>query len=422
MTINRFVILLCAFVLLLGTNAHAVETEQDSLSHTLREPADTISSDTISGWDKFVNKLSNLNFLIVPVPGFSPETDWSFGVAGAYYFTCKGQDKLSDIGFDGAYTLNHQWNVNLTSTVYFGGNNRWFLYTHAGYKRYPDNYYGINSHFSQPPIPYSSDNLYLTLHPQYYVNKHWIVGANVDLYYDYAQGILNAERWTLNAEHRTLNAEHRTLNAEHKMAVPAGWNERVLLLGVGGIVSYDSRDLIYYPSRGMFMKLMGSYYPSLLNMAHQYAHVSLDFRHYVPLYKELILAYQFKGEWTIGESVPFQMLPSIGGTDVLRGIRKGQFRDDSYMALQAELRFPIWNIFRGTAFLSVGDVYNLHDWHWQTPKMGYGVGVRLAINKQKVNVRFDIAHDYVQGKYKEGSGYNYWTDGFSFYLTIKEAF
>ncbi len=331
---------------------------------------------------------------MVPVPAYSPETNWSVGVAGAYYFTCKGQNKLSDIGFNADYTLNHQWNVNLTSTIYFGGNNRWFLYTHAGYKCYPDYYYGINSHFTDSRTPYTSDNLYLTLHPQYYLNKNWIIGANVDLYYDYAKGV-------------DLQL--------------TGWNERILLLGVGGIISYDSRDLIYYPSRGLFVKFMGSYYPSLLNMNHQFGHLSCDFRHYVPLYKELIFAYQFKSEWTIGKSVPFQLLPSIGGMDLLRGIRKGQFRDDAYMTLQAELRFPIWSIFRGTVFWGIGDVYNLNDWNWQIPKMGYGVGVRLAINKQKVNIRFDVAHDYIHGKYAAGSGYNYWKDGFSFYLTIKEA-
>ncbi len=375
----------------MGINAHAVETVPVATDevHPSHE-----GTDTLSGWDKFVNKVSNLSFLMVPVPMYSPETNWSFGVAGAYYFTCQGQDKLSDIGFDAAYTLNHQWNVNLTSTVYFGGNNRWMLYTHTGYKRYPDYYYGINSHFTAPRTPYTSDNIYLTLQPQRYLTKNWIVGANVDYYYDYAQG----------------DSLHVT-----------GWNERVMQLGLGAIVSYDSRDMIYYPTRGMFAKCIASYYPSLLGDNYQFGYISLDFRHYIPLHKELIFAYQLKSECTIGEHVPFQMLPSIGGTDVLRGIRKGKFRDDAYIALQTELRFPIWDIFRGCVFWGMGDVYNLNNWQWQAPKMGYGIGFRLAINKQKVNVRFDIAHDYVQGKYATGSKYNYWTDGFSFYLTIKEA-
>ncbi len=388
---------LCAFILSIEVNAHAVETDAVSLPDTLaveKNKQQTQKDDTISGWDKFVNKLSDLNFLIVPVPAYSPETNWSFGVAGAYYFTCKGQDKLSDIGFDAAYTLNHQWNVNINSTVYFGGNNRWMLWTHAGYKRYPDYYYGINSSFTAPRLPYTSDNIYLTLQPQRYLPNNWLVGANIDLYYDYAKG--------------------------EPLQLP-GWNQQILLLGLGGIVSYDSRDAIYYPTRGLFMKLIGTYYPSLLDMKHQFGKISFDFRHFIPLYKELILAYQLKSEMAIGKSVPFQMLSSIGGMDIVRGVRKGQFRDDAYLALQAELRFPIYKILRGTAFWGMGDVYNLSHWQWQAPKMGYGVGLRLAINKQKVNIRFDIAHDYVQGKYAAGSSYNYWKDGFSFYLTVKEA-
>ncbi len=381
---------LCAFILSIEVNAHTVETDTVGLPDTLA----LSTNNTLSGWDKFVSKLSDLNFLIVPVPAYSPETNWSFGVAGAYYFTCKGQDKLSDIGFDAAYTLNHQWNVNINSTVYFGGNSRWMLWTHAGYKRYPDYYYGINSYFTEPRMPYTSDNIYLTLQPQRYLQNNWLVGANIDLYYDYAKGAA--------------------------LQIP-GWNEQILLLGLGGIVSYDSRDAIYYPTRGLFMKLIGTYYPSLLDMEHQFGKISFDFRHFVPLYKDLIFAYQLKSEIAIGKSVPFQMLSSIGGMDIVRGIRKGQFRDDAYLALQAELRFPIYKILRGTAFWGMGDVYNLSKWQWQAPKMGYGVGLRLAINKQKVNIRFDIAHDYVQGKYAANSGYNYWKDGFSFYLTVKEA-
>ncbi len=404
---------MCAFILTCGINAHAVETLPPSASpdtthtsHLTPQPASLNPQPTTpSGWDRFAEKLSNLHFLIVPVPAYSPETNWSFGLAGAYYFTAKGQDKLSDIGFDAAYTLNHQWNINLNSTVYLGGSNRWFLWTRAGYKRYPDYFYGINAPFTTPRTPYTSDNIYLTLQPQYYLHKGWILGGNLDLYYDYSKG--NSSLLT-------------SLTTTPSSQLP-GWNERILLLGVGGILSYDSRDAIYYPSRGLFMKLIASYYPSLLDMSRQFGKFSLDFRHYLPLYKDLIFAYQFKSECVLGSHVPFQMLPSIGGMDVLRGIRKGQFRDDAYLALQAELRFPIYKVLRGTAFWGVGDVYNLTDWTWQPPKMGYGVGLRLAINKQKVNIRFDIAHDYVHGKYAKNSAYNYWKDGFSFYLTVKEA-
>ena len=90
----------------------------DEAQHLLETPetADTITPP--SKFKRFVGKLSDLHFLMVPSISVTPETSWSFGVAGAYYFTAKGQNKLSDIGFDGAYTLNHQWNINVNSTVW----------------------------------------------------------------------------------------------------------------------------------------------------------------------------------------------------------------------------------------------------------------------------------------------------------------
>jgi hypothetical protein len=79
------------------------------------------------------------------------------------------------------------------------------------------------------------------------------------------------------------------------------------------------------------------------------------------------------------------------------------------MAVQTELRIPIWRFLKGSIFSSIGDVYNLDDWQWSIPKIGYGAGLRVALNKAKVNVRFDVARQ------------NY-DNNWSFYLTIKEAF
>ena len=109
------------------------------------------------------------------------------------------------------------------------------------------------------------------------------------------------------------------------------------------------------------------------------------------------------------------MLPRLGGQDGLRGINSDMFRDDIMMALQAELRIPIWSIFRATIFAGVGDVYDFHNWHWAIPKVGYGLGLRAAINKAKVNIRFDIARSNVDPRWNTINAY-------SFYLTATEAF
>lgn len=343
-----------------------------------------------TGWQRFVKKISDLHFLAIPFPSYSPETNWSFGLAGAYYFTAPGQTRLSDIGFDGAYTLNKQWNININSTIYFGGNNRWTLWTRLGYRKFPDYYYGQGNRPEQllkQRLYYDSDNAYLTLQPQYRFSKSWIVGADVALYYDNAR-------------------------ADTTLQVP-GLNERILLLGIGGLISYDSRDEVYYPSKGIFFKATATYYDSPLNETYRMGKFVIDFRHYLTLYRQLIFVYQLRADMAVGKQIPFQLQPTIGGQDVLRGFRRGQYRDDAYFALQGELRIPIWKVIRGTVFAGIGDVYNLSDWQWAPPKVSYGLGLRVAINKAKVNIRFDVARTNINPSWKG--------DGWSFYLTVKEA-
>jgi hemolysin activation/secretion protein len=120
-------------------------------------------------------------------------------------------------------------------------------------------------------------------------------------------------------------------------------------------------------------------------------------------------------EYFISHITLYPMLPRLGGQDGLRGVNSDMFRDDIMMALQAELRIPIWSVFRAAVFAGIGDVYDYHNWHWEVPKVGYGVGLRAAINKAKVNIRFDVARSNVDPRWNDIKAY-------SFYLTATEAF
>jgi hypothetical protein len=93
----------------------------------------------------------------------------------------------------------------------------------------------------------------------------------------------------------------------------------------------------------------------------------------------------------------------------------GMFRDDAMLALQGELRFPVFSLLSGAVFAGVGDVYCYDDWRWTTPKVGYGIGLRLKVNKANINVRVDLARNNL---------YKSWTarESYSFYLTVTEAF
>src|SRR5688572_23970943 len=63
-------------------------------------------------------------FLLFPFFLRSPETDWGFGGAAAYFFKPDKKDSLlrtSDVSLLGLYTLNEQVVIVLNSTVYFPG-------------------------------------------------------------------------------------------------------------------------------------------------------------------------------------------------------------------------------------------------------------------------------------------------------------
>ncbi len=380
----------------------ACAQDVDTVTLTL---SDTLTQDSLtepSRLQRFVSKISDLHFLAVPSITVSPETSWGFGVAGAYYFTAKGQNKLSDIGFDAAYTLRHQWNVNINSTIYL---NHWQIWTRVGYRKYPDYYYGRGNHYGyrqQNPVYYEAGNAYLTLQPQYYIDKHWSVGGNLVLYYDDAKTKSELSGYSVGSTDQLL------------LDNVSGLNEKLLMLGIGFIASYDTRDEIYYPSKGLLAKVMLTHYESPLNTDYRLGKLNIDFRHYLTIYKQLIFAYQFRSEMTFGKDIPYQMRSVLGGRDLVRGIRQGMFSDDAYFALQGELRYPIWKVIRGTVFCGVGDVYNFSNWQWAKPKVGYGLGLRVSINKSKVNIRFDVARNNVITTWKKA--------GWNFYLTMKEAF
>jgi outer membrane protein assembly factor BamA len=338
----------------------------------------------------------NWNFVITPLAAYQPETNWSFGMAGAYYLKSKKiGGRTGSIGFNASYTLNKQFNFNILSTIYFDKNQKWFLYSNVGFKHYPDNFYGIGNHpdnLLSNSFSYNSDNFYFTAQPQMFFKGNWIAGINLAL------------RWE-NAFAGTNNLLGKTAMIEYSIK---GF-EKYFMLGYGGVLSYDSRDNLFYPNKGIFFKGVVTDYKQIFGSSYQMVKAQVDFRQYIPLYKEFILAWQFFTEWTFADEKPFQMLSTIGGLEMLRGVRLKMWNDDVSAVVQAELRIPVYSIFKAAVFAGIGDVYNLSSWQFAKPKIAYGIGLRVKFNKSKAHIRFDAARQ------------NY-DNSFSYYITVNEAF
>jgi outer membrane protein assembly factor BamA len=110
----------------------------------------------------------------------------------------------------------------------------------------------------------------------------------------------------------------------------------------------------------------------------------------------------------LGEQVPFQMLPTIGGSDMIRGFRERMYTDNTMFMIQAEYRIPIWWRLKAAVFCSVGDVFDIYNPSINRIKVGYGAGLRFRLNDARVHLRVDVAGNS-EGEVK-------------FYITATEAF
>ena len=340
-----------------------------------------------SGWawlDRIVDSALNLPAIAAPMVTFSPETDWAFGGAAQGYFRCDSLAETSMVQLTGAYTLNKQWYLRTKGTVYAGRGRTWLIQYDGGYRNYPDLTYPAGNRLAlKTAIPYNSCRGYVRVSGLCPLGGGWSMGPQAHYLYERTDSL----------------------------------QPIASMLGFGGVVQYDTRDGHYYPRNGLFFRLSGFHYESLTPDLSRMGLVTTDLRQYIPLYRDLIFAWQLRGEWSIGTAAnrPFQLLPALGGEDLIRGVRMGMFRDDTLWALQGELRFPLFWLFGGAVFAGAGDVYHYEDWKWQVPKVGYGLGVRLKINQANINVRLDLARNNM---------YKSWTtrESYSFYLAVSEAF
>ena len=359
-----------------------------------------------------LDSIMNLPAMGIPVVNYSPESTWEFGAAAQGYFRLPNQERTSIVQLDGTYSLRHQWYINAQGTLYFGARSAspaWQLQFRAGYSDRPATYYGVydDPHFAnegntgigmlRKGTPYQMQRAYLSLQAPISIDRDWSVGPMLDM----------------------LVAQY---NIEGKYKTPSP----LVQAAVGAVGVYDSRDNVFYPTQGVFAKLTAA--AAWTNKVEipegQQAMINglltADIRHFVPLTDQIVFAWQLKAQMMlsplfISHLTMYPMLPRLGGQDGLRGVNSDMFRDDIMMALQAELRLPIWSIFRAAVFAGIGDVYDYHNWHWEVPKVGYGIGLRAAINKAKVKIRFDVARSNVDPRWNNINAY-------SFYLTATEAF
>ncbi len=182
------------------------------------------------------------------------------------------------------------------------------------------------------------------------------------------------------------------------------------MVGVGGMVSRDTRSSTVYPRSGSYHQLRASVYEGLIGSNYDFGRITLDLRTYRSLAANHVLALRGLVMASPG-SPPFDLMPELGGDVLLRGYFSGRFRDRHLLAVEGEYRTTIWSRIGATIFGGLGQVADsFGNLTWSGFHPAVGTGLRILLSPDEgLNIRADF-------------GYGFDVRSTGFYLGIGEAF
>jgi hypothetical protein len=166
-------------------------------------------------------------------------------------------------------------------------------------------------------------------------------------------------------------------------------------LTINGAVMLDYRDRPGNPHKGGMVGLYLSRFDDRVNHGFEFQRLALDVRQFVPLGSEQRrLALRLFGsadDPDRGAHVPFYLMQTLGGSDMLRGFREFRYRDLRTLYLSAEYRWDASPAIELAAFYDAGKVFsdrsNLNLEHLEK---SIGGGVRFK-TPRAVILRLDYA-------------------------------
>ncbi|NKB70804.1 MAG: BamA/TamA family outer membrane protein [Candidatus Latescibacteria bacterium] len=203
--------------------------------------------------------------------------------------------------------------------------------------------------------------------------------------------------------------------------VPAGLGETLKFYSVGLRLAYDDRDYkkpvrelshpLNYVLPGRILQQSGDLYYSFRDITYPerggLAEIQADFatgsddvrfwnlkaqvQRFFPLfYSNRILAlralvekaHRIEGDITDGDVIPYSDLHTLGGSQRLRGFKRGSLRGEGILLLVAEYRYPIWDTWNAYLFWEEGQVFNKFD-QVETGRFrtSYGGGISLRTER-----------------------------------------
>lgn len=177
-----------------------------------------------------------------------------------------------------------------------------------------------------------------------------------------------------------------------------GINNQSDFMRGGAFVQLDYRDNPGGPRKGGNYVVQYSRYSDRTLQRHNFDRVEAEFQQYIPFLNERrVIALRARADMTDarrGQTVPFYLQPTLGGSNDLRGYRPWRFYDNNSMVLNAEYR---WEVFSGMDMAVFGDAGKVaprwQDLDFHDLEASYGFGMRFNV-RNGVFLRFDTAFSH----------------------------
>jgi hypothetical protein len=312
------------------------------------------------------------HFVPVPVPISNPTI--GTGLAGAllYLWPQKEDAPVSPTSISGVgalYTSSSSWAAALFHSGYYAGD-RFRISGALGYGDFDLKFFGIgaNSIFQNNPLKYDASGSFFDPQARFqlpFVSKALYLG--LELFY------LN------------LDVTFELSGIDPRLPDP-DFPEKTV--GLGPILTYDSRDNEQWPSKGNWLDVTVLDFDDKLGSDFDYQDYTLKWEQNFTLTDSTVLQYRFDGEYVDG-TTPFYELPYIN----LRGFPRGLFAADLAMTLQGQLRWQVadrWTVMFFGGGGRVGD--DLSDLGNNSTEFAGGTGFRWMIDpKSKLTIGADFA-------------------------------
>ena len=273
----------------------------------------------------------------LPVIGSAPETGIQFGgmllrvgrPAGA-----RASSRPTTDRFLARATARRQVELEWERDAWFA-DDRWRLLTRLEYSRFPLRFYGLGV-----DAPETAEELYTPRTPAATVTVQRRIAAGLYVGAGYA------------IAHTTM----RGLDPDGVLVdglVRGSRGGTVAQLDLSLVA--DTRDNVYAPRRGHLATLQLSPAHRALGSSFDFTRTLFDARAYRPVGALGSLAVQAVLDDVRGQA-PFDRLPTIGTSSVMRAYERGRYRDGTLAAVQVELRRDLPRRLAGAIWLGAGTV------------------------------------------------------------------